>query len=107
MFSNDSPYACHVIMTGYSSKISLFAENYIKIDIYAPSICLDKIFFDQDKRLLKSTYFVVKWMENDFLATDKFFSQLNSNFLSFSQAQMNFLSRAKNILSGQMDGALV
>ena len=34
-------------------------------------------------------------MENDFLAMKKFFPQLKSNFLSFSQPNMNFLAYEK------------
>ena len=37
-----------------------------------------------------------KWMENDFLAITIFFPQLKSLFLSFSQANMNFLAWEKN-----------
>ena len=52
-------------------------------------------------------------MENNFLAMEKKLSTAWSHFLSFSQANINFLAwekyfaKTKNILSRQMDGALV
>ena len=56
---------------------------------------------------LRSAYLLMKWMENDFLATDKIFPTLKSHFQSISQANVyffslgqNFLSRTKLVLSG-------
>jgi len=59
----------------------------------------------------------VKWIENDFLAMEKIFTQLKGHFLSFSQANMKFstwdkifcpakkIVRTRNILSRQMHRA--
>ena len=34
----------------------------------------------------------MKWMENDFVATENFFRQLKGHFLFFSQANINILA---------------
>ena len=49
-----------------------FQTNAILPWINAQSICLRKAFF------------VMKWIENEFLARDKIFPQLKGHFLSFS-----------------------
>ena len=41
---------------------------------------------------LKNSHLLVKWMENDFLAMDKTILWLKSQYLSISQANMNFLA---------------
>ena len=50
---------------------------------------------------LKSTFLLVKWMENNFLAMEKNFSTAWNHFLPFSQANMNFLVWDKNFCPGQ------
>ena len=105
-------------------------KTWIKFFTYALSICPDKIIFVPDKIFFvpnkiffvldktnfvrdknlvlswKRTYLLVKWMENDFLATDKIFPTLKSHFPSISQAKMYFFSLGqfffvwdKNVLS--------
>ena len=66
-----------------------FQTNAILPWINAQSICLRKAFF------------VMKWIENEFLAKDKNFTQLKSHFLSFSQANMNFLAWDENFCLDQ------
>ena len=63
---------------------------------------------------LRSSYLHGKRIENDFLAVEKNFPWLKSHFPSILRTNMysfrlgqNFLSRTKNILSRQMDGAVV
>ena len=78
---------------------------------YAPSFCPDKIIFVPDKikivqdknfcPKLKKHKFACEWLETDFLVMEKFFPQLKSHFLSFSQASMNLLALQKNISPGQ------
>ena len=68
------------------------------------NFCLRQNIFVPDKKFcpkLKSTFLLVIWMENNFLAMEKNFSTAWSHFLSFSQANMNFLAWDKNFCPGQ------
>ena len=74
---------------------TIFVLDKIIIVLDKIIIVLDKTFFVPDKKFcpnLLSSYLLRKRIDNEFLAVEKTFPWLKSNFPSISQANMYFLA---------------